>query len=46
MIQHVTNIMDHLQSLPLTEQQIKKGKKLLEELEAKRIKRMNSPVEH
>jgi hypothetical protein len=45
MIRHVNNIWKRLQALPLTKQQMRKGKKLLAEFEANRIKRMNSPLE-
>jgi hypothetical protein len=45
MFRNVVDICDRIMSLPLTEKQLEKGRKLLSELEARRIARMNSPVE-
>jgi len=45
MVRDVTDICERVKALPLTEKDLKRAKKLFAELEAKRIERMNSPVE-
>jgi hypothetical protein len=45
MVRDVVDICERVKALPLTEKDLKRAKKLFAELEAKRIERMNSPVE-
>jgi hypothetical protein len=45
MVRDVVDIHDQIMALPLTEKQLAKGRKLFDEIEAKRIERMNRPFE-
>jgi hypothetical protein len=45
MIRDVENIWRRLLAMPLTEKQLEKGKELAREFEARRIARMNAPLE-
>ncbi len=45
MIENVVDICNRLEALPLTRKQLDDGRRLVSEFEAKRVARMNSPVE-